>query len=93
VPGACGRCPGYGDGLAARVKALAGGPADLVFDTASEFTRLAAAGKFTVPVACAFPLDQWRMALDISQASRARGKLAVRKHAVPRVPGPRADPR
>ena len=122
---------GYGDGLAARVKDLAGGPVDLVFDTAPpsgvlpelaemaggdpkrvltcsdlgaanelgvrdsfhedpatwtdderygafpEFTGLAAAGKFTVPVAGTFPLDQWRTALEISQAGRARGKLLL----------------
>lgn len=42
-----------------------------------EFTRLAAAGKFTVPVAGTFPLDQWRTALEISQARRARGKLLL----------------
>jgi NADPH:quinone reductase-like Zn-dependent oxidoreductase len=122
---------GYGDGLAARVKALAGGPVDLVFDTAPpagvlpelveiaggaakrvltcsdpasaaevgardtfhedpatwtdgerfaafpEFARLAAAGRFTIPVAGTFPLEEWRTALDISQAGHARGKLLL----------------
>jgi NADPH:quinone reductase-like Zn-dependent oxidoreductase len=122
---------GYGDGLAARVKDLAGGSVDLVFDTAPpsgvlpelveiaggdpkqvltcsdlasatelgvrdsfhedpatwtdderygafpEFARLAAAGRFTVPVAGTFPLDQWRTALEISQAGHARGKLLL----------------
>lgn len=121
----------YGDGLAARVKALAAGPVDLVFDTAPptgvlpelveiaggdprrvltcsslaaapelgvrdsfhedpatwtdderfsvfpEFAQLAAAGEFTIPVAGTFPLDQWRTALDISQAGHARGKLLL----------------
>jgi NADPH:quinone reductase-like Zn-dependent oxidoreductase len=42
-----------------------------------EFTQLAAAGKFTVPVAGTLPLDQWRTALEISQARRARGKLLL----------------
>jgi NADPH:quinone reductase-like Zn-dependent oxidoreductase len=120
----------YGDGLAGRVKDLADGSVDLVFDTAPpagilpalaeitgdpkrvltcsdpaaaaelgardsfhedpatftdderygafpEFTRLAAAGKFTVPVAGTFPLGQWRTALEISQAGHARGKLLL----------------
>lgn len=122
---------GYGDGLAARVEDLVGGPVDLVFDTAPpvgvlpelveiaggapkrvltcsdlaaavqlgvrdsfhedpatwtdderfgafpEFARLAAAGQFTVPVAGAFPLAQWRTALDISQGGHAHGKLLL----------------
>jgi NADPH:quinone reductase-like Zn-dependent oxidoreductase len=122
---------GYGDGLAARVRALADGPVDVVFDTAPpagvlpelveiaggdpkrvltcsslaaapelgvrdsfhedpatwtdderfgvfpEFAQLAAAGEFTVPIAGVFPLDQWRAALDISQAGHARGKLLL----------------
>ncbi|ACU69283.1 Alcohol dehydrogenase GroES domain protein [Catenulispora acidiphila DSM 44928] len=42
-----------------------------------EFAHLAAKGKFTVPVAGTFPLDQWRTALDISQSGHARGKLLL----------------
>ena len=42
-----------------------------------EFAQLAAEGKFTVPVADTFPLDQWRTALEISQSGHARGKLLL----------------
>jgi NADPH:quinone reductase-like Zn-dependent oxidoreductase len=42
-----------------------------------EFARLAADGKFTVPVAGTFPLDQWRTALEISESGHARGKLLL----------------
>ncbi|HJP78392.1 MAG TPA: NADP-dependent oxidoreductase [Pseudonocardiaceae bacterium] len=113
----------YGDGLAERVTALAGGPVDLVLDTApfsdalaelvrtvtapeqvltlgpateesgarsaltagarprydvlGEFAQLAAEGSFTVPVARAFPLTQWRTALELSQSRQAHGKLVL----------------
>jgi NADPH:quinone reductase-like Zn-dependent oxidoreductase len=122
---------GYGDGMAARVKDLAGGPVDLVFDTAPptgvlpglveiaggdprrvltcsdhagatkagardtfhedpatwndaerfgvfpEFAKRAAEGGFRVPVADTFPLEDWGVALDISLAGHARGKLLL----------------
>lgn len=42
-----------------------------------EFARLAAAGRFAVPVAGTYPLDQWRTALDISLTGHARGKLLL----------------
>lgn len=122
---------GYGDGMAERVTALAGGPVDLAFDAAppsdalpelvrtvntpgdvltvsdfaaaatlgvrfpfnpdatdgeislrydvlGEFARLAAEGRFSVPVARTFPLDGWREAAEISRSRRARGKLILR---------------
>lgn len=121
---------GYGDGMAERVTALAGGPVDLAFDAAppsdalpelvrtvnapqdvltisdfaaaaklgvrfpfnpdavesdvalrydvlGEFARLAAEGRFSVPVARAFPLAGWREAAEISLSRRARGKLVL----------------
>lgn len=42
-----------------------------------EFARLAAKGKFTVPIARTFPLEDWRTALDISRSGHAHGKLIL----------------
>lgn len=42
-----------------------------------EYARLAAEGRFSVPIAGTFPLDQWRKALDISLTGQARGKLLL----------------
>jgi NADPH:quinone reductase-like Zn-dependent oxidoreductase len=122
----------HGDGMVERVLQIAGGPVDLVFDTApttgvlpdlvkiaggdprrvitctdmaaaaalgvrngfgetpggpggavlrydklGEFAQLAAEGRFTVPVARTFALEDWRAALDISLSGRARGKLVL----------------
>ncbi len=119
----------YGDGVAARVKAISDGPVDLVLDTApvggalpdlveiaggdpqrvltisdieaarelgvrdtfheasallshrfeafAEFAALAADGRFSVPIARAFPLEDWRAALEISLTGHARGKLLL----------------
>jgi NADPH:quinone reductase-like Zn-dependent oxidoreductase len=46
-------------------------------DALPEFAQLTAEGRFTVPVARTFPLDDWRSALAISQSHRARGKLVL----------------
>jgi NADPH:quinone reductase-like Zn-dependent oxidoreductase len=43
----------------------------------AEFAQFAAAGKFTVPIARTFPLEDWRAALEISLSGRARGKLLL----------------
>jgi len=117
----------YGEGAADRIGALAGGPVDLVLDTAppsgslpglvqaaggdprrvltlsdmggaaevgardtfheeglalrydmhGQFAQLAAEGKFTIPVAQTFDLEDWRTALDVSLSGRARGKLVL----------------
>lgn len=116
----------YGDGVAERVIDAAGGPVDLVLDTAppsgalpglvqaaggdprrvltvsdfeaaaelgvrdsfhedrterrdvlGEFAQLAADGKFTIPVARTFPLEDWRTALGVSESGYARGKLVL----------------
>lgn len=48
-----------------------------------EFARLAAEGKFAIPVAGTFALDEWRTALDISQSGQARGKLLLVPGAKP----------
>jgi NADPH:quinone reductase-like Zn-dependent oxidoreductase len=117
---------GYGDGMAGRVAALAGGPVDLAFDAApvshalpelvrtvkepehvltvsdfdaakelgalfsgpggvgvvrndvlGEYAQLAAEGRFTIPVARTFPLEDWRTAAELSLSGRARGKLVL----------------
>ncbi|WP_433512517.1 NADP-dependent oxidoreductase [Nonomuraea sp. CA-143628] len=47
------------------------------FGSFAEFARLAAEGRFTVPVSRTFPLDQWRTALDISVTGHAHGKLLL----------------
>ena len=49
----------------------------LRYDVLGEYARRAADGKFTIPVAGAFPLEQWRTAAEISQSGRARGKIIL----------------
>ncbi|HEY0117386.1 MAG TPA: NADP-dependent oxidoreductase [Cellulomonas sp.] len=46
-------------------------------DGLAEFAQLAADGRFAVPVARTFPLDEWRTALDISLGNQAHGKLLL----------------
>jgi NADPH:quinone reductase-like Zn-dependent oxidoreductase len=47
------------------------------YDAFPEFAQLAADGKFTVPIAAAFPLEDWRAAMEISLTGHARGKLLL----------------
>ncbi len=47
------------------------------FGVFPEFARLAAEGRFTVPVAGTFPLTDWRRALEISLTGHAHGKLLL----------------
>jgi NADPH:quinone reductase-like Zn-dependent oxidoreductase len=47
------------------------------FDVFPEFARFAAEGRFTVPIAGTFPLEEWRAALEISLSGQARGKLLL----------------
>jgi NADPH:quinone reductase-like Zn-dependent oxidoreductase len=56
-----------------------GGPggAMLRYDVLDKFARLAAEGRFTVPIAGAFALEDWRAAMDISLSGRAHGKLVL----------------
>ena len=49
----------------------------LRWDMLAEFARLAAEGRFTVPLARTFPLEGWREALDLSLSGRAHGKLVL----------------
>jgi NADPH:quinone reductase-like Zn-dependent oxidoreductase len=47
------------------------------FDPFPEFAQLAADGKFAVPVAGTFPLEDWRAAMEISLTGHAHGKLLL----------------
>ena len=47
------------------------------FGAFPEFAKLAAEGKFTVPIAGTFPLEDWRSALEVSLSGHARGKLVL----------------
>jgi NADPH:quinone reductase-like Zn-dependent oxidoreductase len=47
-------------------------------DMLGEFGRLAAEGRFYVPIARTFALEDWRDALDLSLSGRAHGKLVIR---------------
>ena len=47
------------------------------YDVFPEFAQLAAEGRFTVPIARAFALEEWRAALEISLSGRAGGKLVL----------------
>jgi NADPH:quinone reductase-like Zn-dependent oxidoreductase len=47
------------------------------FDPFPEFARLAAGGRFTVPIAATFPLEDWRAAMEISLNGHAHGKLLL----------------
>ncbi|WP_116140148.1 zinc-binding dehydrogenase [Trinickia diaoshuihuensis] len=42
-----------------------------------EFAQLAGEGRFSIPIARTFPLEDWRTALGISQSGYARGKLIL----------------
>src|ERR1700722_19058914 len=47
------------------------------FEAFAEFAALAADGRFSVPIARTFPLEDWRAALEISLTGHARGKLLL----------------
>ena len=49
----------------------------LRYDMLNHFAQLAAQERFTVPVARAFALEDWREALDLSLNRRAHGKLVL----------------
>jgi NADPH:quinone reductase-like Zn-dependent oxidoreductase len=54
------------------------GGAILRYDALGKFATLAAEGRFTVPIARTFVLEDWRQALDMSQSGHAHGKLLFR---------------
>jgi NADPH:quinone reductase-like Zn-dependent oxidoreductase len=47
------------------------------FDVFPEYAQFAADGKFTVPIAGTFPLEEWRTALEASLSGQAHGKLLL----------------
>ncbi len=47
------------------------------YDVIGEFAQHAADGKFIIPVAQTFALDEWRTAVDIGQSGHAHGKLVL----------------
>lgn len=49
----------------------------LTADALAEFAQLAAEGRFDVPVAGTFPLEEWRTPLEISLSGHAHGKLVL----------------
>jgi NADPH:quinone reductase-like Zn-dependent oxidoreductase len=49
----------------------------LRYETFGEMAQAAAAGKFTIPIARTFPLEQWREAMEISVSGKASGKLLL----------------
>jgi NADPH:quinone reductase-like Zn-dependent oxidoreductase len=51
------------------------------FDVFPEFAQFAADGRFAVPIAGTFPLEDWRTALEKSLSGQAHGKLLL-------LPGP-----
>jgi NADPH:quinone reductase-like Zn-dependent oxidoreductase len=47
------------------------------YDALGDFAQLAAEGKFTIPIARTFPLQDWRAALELSQSHAPHGKLIL----------------
>ena len=50
---------------------------ELRYNVLQDFAKLAAEGRFTVPVARTFPLEDWREALSLSLSGHAHGKLVL----------------
>ncbi len=47
------------------------------YDVLKQFADLAAQGRFSIPIARTFALDEWKTALSISEEHQARGKLIL----------------
>ena len=47
------------------------------YDVLKEFADLAAEGRFSIPIARTFALDEWREALSVSEGHKAQGKLIL----------------
>ena len=50
---------------------------ELRYDVLGSFAKLAGEGRFTVPVARTFPLEEWHEALNVSLSGHAHGKLIL----------------
>ncbi|MGH3261797.1 MAG: zinc-binding dehydrogenase, partial [Trebonia sp.] len=46
-------------------------------DALPEFAQLAADGRFSIPVAATFALEEWKAAYELSRGGHARGKLLL----------------
>ena len=64
------------DGLGVRTTGREQGVAHC-YDVLGRFAQLAAEGRFTIPIARTFALEDWREALDLSQNRQAHGKLVL----------------
>ena len=64
------------DGLGVRTTGREQGVAHR-YDVLGRFAQLAAEGRFTIPIARTFALEDWREALDLSQNRQAHGKLVL----------------
>ena len=53
---------------------------ELSYAVLGDFARLAAEGRFEIPVARTFRLEDWREALSLSLSGHARGKLVLLMH-------------
>jgi NADPH:quinone reductase-like Zn-dependent oxidoreductase len=49
----------------------------LRYDALGHYAQLAAEGRFSIPVARTFGLEDWREAVAISMSKRAHGKLLL----------------
>jgi NADPH:quinone reductase-like Zn-dependent oxidoreductase len=47
------------------------------YDVLGRYAELAAEGRFTIPIAQTFSLEDWRDAFDLSVNRRAHGKLVL----------------
>lgn len=58
----------------------------LRYETFGEMAQEAAGGRFSIPIARTFPLEEWREAMEISVSGKASGKLLL----VPGGPAPQS---
>ncbi len=49
----------------------------LRYDVLGHYAQLAAEGRFSIPIARTFPLEEWREAAEISMSKKAHGKLVL----------------
>jgi NADPH:quinone reductase-like Zn-dependent oxidoreductase len=54
-----------------------GGEGTVRYDVLGEYAQLASDGRFSIPVARTFPMEDWRTAAELSQSGQARGKLVL----------------
>ncbi len=47
------------------------------YDVLAQYAQLAAAGRFVIPIARTFALEDWSQAAELSMSGRAHGKLVL----------------